>query len=145
MWTEPADLVLAANSARAIAESAVRGGFRVRVLDGFCDQDTRALGPCTRVPMVGWGLDPVQLSAALERLCATGSSPVGLVYGAGLESSSDLLSALPGRVRLLGNAPRFSPSWPIRSDSSPCCSDWRYHTRRPDWTRPRWGMRRPGC
>lgn len=104
MWAEPAELFLAANSARAIAESAVRGGFRVQILDGFCDQDTQGLGSCTRVPMIGWGLDPVQLSAAIERL-AIGPSPVGLVYGAGLESSPDLLSALPEPVQLLGNAP----------------------------------------
>ncbi|HYN77884.1 MAG TPA: ATP-grasp domain-containing protein, partial [Lamprocystis sp. (in: g-proteobacteria)] len=105
MWTEPAELVLTANSARAIAESAVRGGFRVQVLDGFCDQDTRALGPCTLVPMAGWGLDPARLRGAIERLGASGGAPLGLVYGAGLESSPELLSALPGEMRLLGNGP----------------------------------------
>lgn len=102
MWPEPAELLVVANSARAIAESAVRGGFRVHILDGFCDQDTQALGHCVPVPMLGLGLDTDRLRAEIERLAASGPT-LGLVYGAGLESSGDLLSSLPERVQLLGN------------------------------------------
>ncbi|WP_295437902.1 ATP-grasp domain-containing protein [uncultured Thiodictyon sp.] len=108
MSSEPADLLLVAASARAIAESAVRGGFRVRVLDGFCDLDTQALGPCTRVPLVdlgaGWGLEPRRLGAALQEVAAAGSD-LGLVYGSGLESAPEVLTNLPAGLRLLGNDP----------------------------------------
>lgn len=108
MWSEPADLLLVAASARAIAESAVRGGFRVWVLDGFCDLDTQALGPCTRVPLVdlgaGWGLEPRCLRAALRDLAAEGAD-LGLVYGSGLESTPEALTSLPAGLRLLGNDP----------------------------------------
>ena len=106
MWTEPADLLLVATSARALAESAVRGGFRVQILDGFCDQDTRALGPCTRAPLAALsaGLEPTGLRAALREF-GTHGGDCGLVYGAGVESSLAALAALPAGLRLLGNDP----------------------------------------
>ena len=104
----PESLLLVATSARALAESAVRGGFRVRSLDGFCDQDTLALGPCTRLPLLshggGLGLDPAALRTELRGLA--GCAPdLGLVYGSGLESAPQGLSDLPSGVRLLGNDP----------------------------------------
>lgn len=108
---EPRLLIAAANSARAIAESALRGGYAVQVLDGFCDQDTRDLAPCTQVPMAGLGLDAAPILAATERLLERlpGTCPpdagVGLVYGAGFESCPAVLEALARRVRLLGNDP----------------------------------------
>lgn len=115
MQPEPSTLLVVANSARAMAESAVRGGFGVHVLDGFCDQDTRELAPCTLVPLAGPGLDAACLGAEVERLVPAGkdSTPgvasvgeVGLVYGAGLEPCPGLLSHIQHRVRVLGNDPQ---------------------------------------
>lgn len=104
----PAILLLVANSARALAESAVRGGYRVHVLDGFCDCDTQALAPCTPIPLDERGLDAACLESAVERLIGalpTADGPVALVYGAGLESCPALLARLQRHVAVLGNAP----------------------------------------
>lgn len=108
-------LLVVANSARSLAESALRGGYGVHVLDGFCDQDTRDLAPCTLLPMTGPGLDASSLADAVERLVTARTEEVrgaampegelGLVYGAGLEPCPGLLARLQRRVRLLGNDP----------------------------------------
>ncbi len=106
MRPEPRNLLLVGTTARALAESAIRGGFRVHCLDGFCDEDTLALGSCTRMPLLageaGWGLDSAALGSEIRRLAAA-DGDLGLVYGSGLESSPAVLSALPAGVRLLGN------------------------------------------
>lgn len=105
---EPSTLLVVANSARAIAESAVRGGFDVHVLDGFCDEDTREIADCTLVPMEGAGLDAGRLVEEVERLTqAPSSAEVALVYGAGLEPCPRLLAGLQRRVRLMGNDPEI--------------------------------------
>ena len=115
MPPEPSTLLVVANSARSMAESAVRGGYDVHALDGFCDQDTRELVPCILVPMAGPGLDASRLRAEVERLVPAGADAaagaaaggdVGLVYGAGLEPCPGLLSRLQRRVRLMGNDPQ---------------------------------------
>ncbi|WP_170164870.1 ATP-grasp domain-containing protein [Thiocapsa rosea] len=93
-----------ANSARALAESAVRGGYGVRVLDAFCDEDTRALAPCIRIGMLGQGLDPEHLTAEIARLPLLDQG-AGIVFGAGLEASPSVLSGLTGTLRLFGNDP----------------------------------------
>jgi uncharacterized protein len=93
-------LLIVANSARAIAESAARGGYAVEVVDCFCDEDTRALGRCVTVPLRGSGLDRNRLLATLEALALSADA---LVYGAGLEAAPETLDWFSGRMPVLGN------------------------------------------
>ncbi len=104
MSPEPRTLLVVSTSGRAMAESAVRGGYRVTVLDAFCDQDTRSLGRCVPVPMGSQGLDEARVRAEAGRLAASGA-PAGVVYGAGLEHSPETLSWMSERFGLLGNPP----------------------------------------
>jgi uncharacterized protein len=105
MPTEPPTLLVIANSGRAIAQSAVRGGYLVRVIDAFADQDTRDCADCLQVPMQGAGLDLDCLTAALERMLAVESVSAlqGVIYGAGLEGAPPLLSWMSERLPVLGN------------------------------------------
>jgi len=105
MWSEPTDLLIVSNSGRAMAESAARGGYRVTVLDAFCDADTRAVASCITVPMKARGLDPEHLRGETGRLAVLGGG-LGLVYGAGLEHTPDTLAWMAERFRLIGNPPR---------------------------------------
>ncbi len=105
MWSEPTDLLIVSNSGRAMAESAARGGYRVTVVDAFCDADTRAVASCITVPMQARGLDPEHLRGEAGRLAALGGG-LGLVYGAGLEHAPDTLAWMAKRFRLIGNPPR---------------------------------------
>jgi len=102
MRADPSALVIVSSSARALAESAVRGGYAVAVVDGFCDQDTRAVSPCVTVPLRGSGLDEARLRAEVERLTTVGES-YGLVYGAGLEDAPETVDWLAERFPLFGN------------------------------------------
>jgi predicted ATP-grasp superfamily ATP-dependent carboligase len=99
MRPEPPTLLVVGNSGRLIAESAVRGGYAVAVLDGFCDLDTRAIAVfCALVPFDGRGLDPAGLRARAEQMEAG-----RLIYGAGLEQSPATIAWLAERFRLVGN------------------------------------------
>lgn len=108
MPLEPPSLILVANSARAIAQSAARGGYRVLVLDAFADQDTRDCADCHRLPLRGAGLDPEGVRSTLDRLLteqvAAGRDLAGVVYGAGIEADPGFLDWVAERLPLLGNS-----------------------------------------
>jgi predicted ATP-grasp superfamily ATP-dependent carboligase len=104
MRAEPSRLIIVASSGRAMAESAVRGGYSVAVVDGFCDQDTLAVASCAAVRSHFLGIDPDGVRTEVERLAARAWSG-GLVYGAGLERASATLGWLAGRVPVFGNGP----------------------------------------
>jgi predicted ATP-grasp superfamily ATP-dependent carboligase len=96
-------LLILANSGRAMAESAARGGYRVTVLDAFCDQDTLAVANCWPVSQ---GFAHLDVDMFIEEMATLfPKRPCGVVYGAGLEEASPLLSRLSSRCRLFGNAP----------------------------------------
>lgn len=122
MPPEPDTLLVIAASGRAIAQSAVRAGYRVQVVDAFCDQDSRDCGPCIQVPMSGTGLDADALRPCLSRLLAdadrgaAGSGFSGVVYGSGLETSPDILEWLSTRLPLYGNRPDV-----LRMQANPAC------------------------
>jgi predicted ATP-grasp superfamily ATP-dependent carboligase len=103
MSADVGSLLILANSGRAIAESARRGGYRVTVLDGFCDQDTLAVADCWPVTQGFAHLDVDMFVQEMASLMP--EHPCGLVYGAGLEESATLLDRLSGCCRLLGNDP----------------------------------------
>lgn len=95
-------LLICSISARSLAQSAVRGGWRPLVIDVFADQDTRAAATQVRqVPLAGFVFDEQALSSVVETL-----PPSRLIYGAGLESNPDLLTTISSRHRLCGNAPK---------------------------------------
>lgn len=103
MSADSAPLLILANSGRAMAESAVRGGYSVTVLDAYCDQDTLSVADCW--PM-SQGFSELNADAFIEEMRSLfPEHPCGVVYGAGLEGASSLLNALSTHCRLFGNDP----------------------------------------
>jgi predicted ATP-grasp superfamily ATP-dependent carboligase len=103
MSANSTSLLVLASSGRAIAESAYRGGYRVTVLDGFCDQDTRGVADCWPVTQ---GFANLNLDIFTEEIASIiPDYPCNLVYGAGLEEATPLLRRLSRCCHLLGNDP----------------------------------------
>jgi len=103
MSAEHGCLMILANCGRALAESAARGGYRVSVLDAFCDRDTLAVAECWPVSQ---GFSHLDLDIFIDEMASIFPlPPCGIVYGAGLEEAPALLSRLSTRYRLLGNDP----------------------------------------
>lgn len=99
-------VLIAAFSARALAASARRAGYRPLAVDCFGDIDTlKAAEAATCLPArVQVGFTPRPLIAALEELAARSSSPpAGLVLGAGFECNPRLVARLGERFKLIGN------------------------------------------
>lgn len=99
-------ILIAAFSARALAASARRAGYRPLVVDCFGDLDTVALAEASRClpARVQVGFTARPLLAALESLAADAPSPpIGLVLGAGFECNPRLVVKLADRFRLIGN------------------------------------------
>jgi predicted ATP-grasp superfamily ATP-dependent carboligase len=99
-------VLIAALSARALAQSARRAGFVPLVVDAFGDEDTRAAAAASAVlpEAIAGGFRLGPLAAALDRLTAdSGKTPFGLVLGAGFEDRPKLAAALAARYRLLGS------------------------------------------
>jgi predicted ATP-grasp superfamily ATP-dependent carboligase len=98
-------VLIAAFSARALAASARRAGYRPLVVDCFGDTDTVALAEAWRClpARVQVGFTTRPLLAALESLAAEAPSPpIGLVLGAGFECNPRLVAKLGERFRLIG-------------------------------------------
>jgi predicted ATP-grasp superfamily ATP-dependent carboligase len=101
MSAEHNTLLILGNSGRAMAESAVRGGYQVTVVDGFCDQDTLAIADCWPVSQ---GFQQLDLDIFIDEIVSNlPKQACGMVYGAGLEESTELLSRLKQSFPLLGN------------------------------------------
>lgn len=99
-------VLIAAFSARALAASARRAGYRPLVVDCFGDEDTLAAAEAARClpARVQVGFTPRPLLAALESLVAEAASPpIGLVLGAGFECNPRLVARLAQRFALIGN------------------------------------------
>jgi predicted ATP-grasp superfamily ATP-dependent carboligase len=96
-------VLIVALSARALAQAAVRAGYRPVALDLFGDVDTRASAPLSAILpgdlASGFAAEP--LIEAAQRLAPSS----GLVYGAGLERCPELLEQLADRRPLWGNRP----------------------------------------
>ncbi|MGH8120729.1 MAG: ATP-grasp domain-containing protein [Gammaproteobacteria bacterium] len=94
--------LIIAQSGRALAASAARGGFTSHVLDRFADQDTFATAlSCQTVAGDAGGFDVEEL---LEKLACFLRTPLhGVVYGGGLEQHYDVLAYLNRNWKLLGN------------------------------------------
>ncbi len=99
-------LVVAALSARLMAEAAAREGFEVIALDLFGDADTRRaarawmpIGDPARLR-----IDHARTLAALEAAASRGDV-LGWIPGAGFEGDPELLAAGAARLPLIGTAP----------------------------------------
>jgi predicted ATP-grasp superfamily ATP-dependent carboligase len=95
--------LIVAVSGRALAQSAVRGGYRPVVLDLFADRDTRAAAAqCRRVSAAdALRFDPAEVLRAARALAPAAE----LVYGSGFEGRTALLERLSRGRTLYGNAP----------------------------------------
>lgn len=98
-------ILIAAQSGRALAQSARRAGLRPFVADLFGDADTRDLAEGYR-PLpgrFGGRLGGTGVLDALDALAAeAGSCPLGIVLGSGFEGVPDLIARIARRHRLLG-------------------------------------------
>lgn len=105
---DPRPFLIVAASARALAASARKGGYKAAALDYFCDTDLADVTTAReRVAQdAGGGFDADALVSAVERLAPAGSKPAwGLVYGSGFEDRPGLLERLASGRRLFGNSP----------------------------------------
>jgi predicted ATP-grasp superfamily ATP-dependent carboligase len=103
---EGPSLLLAAISARSLAQSARRAGFAPLVADFFADTDTQSAAHACRKLAGGLdrGMRAQPLLRALEALAERAPSPLlGFVYGAGFEDRPELLTSIAKRWPVLGN------------------------------------------
>ena len=97
--TPGSPLAVIAISGRALAQSAVKGGFRVRVLDAFADRDTRDAGPAQCIARDhAIALDPERMLSALGD-----PAERSIVVGSGFERSPQLLDRLANYGTLCAN------------------------------------------
>lgn len=87
-------------STRAMAESAVRAGYKCTTVDYFGDLDQTALVPNLALGDLGLPRCAASLVCAGERISAT-----AVVYGASLENYPGAVTRLASGRELLGNAP----------------------------------------
>ncbi|HWD75128.1 MAG TPA: ATP-grasp domain-containing protein [Solirubrobacteraceae bacterium] len=92
-------VLVAAVSARMLAQLAVADGYEVTGLDRFGDVDLRAIAPGATA----------RSNDALASLAA-GTAADALVYGAGFENRPDLVTRMTGRRELLGTPPELLPA-----------------------------------
>jgi uncharacterized protein len=99
-----AAILIVAISARALASSARRGGYRPLVSDMFGDQDTLNAAHAHRRLLgdLASGIDEQALIPTLEILSEV-HDPLGVVYGTGFEDRPRLLDRLAKHWRVLGN------------------------------------------
>jgi predicted ATP-grasp superfamily ATP-dependent carboligase len=95
-------LLLIAQSARLLAQSAARAGMVAYAIDHFGDVDTcRYAAGCLALAPGDGGFDESELLQAAGQL----APGVPLVYGSGLDTRPDLLEKLAKGRELLGNTP----------------------------------------
>ena len=98
-------LVVAARSARLMAESAAADGYQVIALDTYGDADTRrAAARWIPIGEAGGPIDPVRL---LDALVSLQDEPLllGWVAGSDLDGAPELLARAAERLPLLGTSP----------------------------------------
>ncbi len=101
----PDSILLIAQSARMLAVSARRGGWRPLVLDRFGDLDTRKVAHAWRkVPVDQTELNG-QALIKLAQAMVLQFSLAGWVYGSGLESLPEVVEEISQLCPLLGNGP----------------------------------------
>ena len=99
MTTPRGDLLIVAQSARMLAQSACRGGWSPLVVDLFGDTDTRAFARKSAL------LDSLTLPAVATACKSLAAEPIPLVYGSGLDNHPEWVAALQRDYDLYGNTP----------------------------------------
>lgn len=103
--SEAPTLLIVSLSARALTQSARRGGFRVLAIDCFGDADTHeAAAEVRTIPFDAGGFQVEPLLKQASKLVYR-ESLAGLVCGSGFEERPELLNALAATCRLYGNFP----------------------------------------
>lgn len=97
------DYLIVARSARALAASAKRAGYKVSVADCFADEDTQSLSESVHQLQCdgdGFAIEPlfIHIKDVISRY-----PNAKLVIGSGFESSPDLLDTLAELVPVLGS------------------------------------------
>jgi predicted ATP-grasp superfamily ATP-dependent carboligase len=102
---EPASLLIAAVSGRALAQAARRAGLIPLVTDFFADLDTQqAAHGWRKLSGLKRGFQAKSLLRALDDLAKDAPSPIlGFAYGAGFEDRPELLDLIAARWPVLGN------------------------------------------
>ncbi|HEX6094242.1 MAG TPA: ATP-grasp domain-containing protein [Dongiaceae bacterium] len=93
-------------SGRALAVAAKRAGYRVAAIDLFGDMDMRASADDFAIAEgnLDSGFDADALVATAEKLAPVSSvTPIGFVYGTGLEAQPELIARLSRGRKLYGN------------------------------------------
>ena len=99
------NLLLIAQSARMLAQSAARGGFCCCTIDFFADSDTRRYaGQCIPMTPGADGFDEAALLVTVEDL-AFSDKEFSLIFGSGIDSRPMLVEKLAEKRKLLGNTP----------------------------------------
>lgn len=99
----PSILVIAL-SARMYAEALHLAGFKVTVIDGFADFDTRAVAQSVlMVPIHAKGFDAIALISVIKTLPLERFS--GFLYGSGFEAQPALLNKIACLLPMIGNKP----------------------------------------
>jgi len=99
------NLLLIAQSARMLAQSAARGGFGCCAIDFFADSDTRRYaGQCIPVKPGADGFDETALLVTVEGL-AFSDKEFSVIFGSGIDSRPLLVEKLAEKRKLLGNTP----------------------------------------
>lgn len=97
-------LLLIAQSARMLAQSAARAGFNACTIDYFADADTRRhAARCLALAPREQGFDAAELLQAASRI-APGAP---LIYGSGIDTRPELVEKLEKSHELLGNPPEI--------------------------------------
>ncbi len=105
MYPSTGPVLIVALSGRALARSARAAMIPVTVLDVFCDTDTLVwANTAGRIGDVSGGID-YQRVLELADVLSPPQHCGGLVYGAGFESSPQMLSVLGEGRELFGNGP----------------------------------------
>ncbi len=100
------EYLIVALSARALAQSAARAGYRVHAIDLFGDEDTGSHCASVAVaPPLNGGFDAARLPALVAH-AREEHDIAGVVYGSGFEDRIEVLSWLYSNCPLLGNSPK---------------------------------------
>ena len=95
-------IFIAAISSRPYVKAATEAGFEVIAIDAFADDDTKRLAQTTHLlACEDHQFNAAQLLSLLDGLDLT--HVIGFCYGAGFESTPEILAQVSQRVRLLGN------------------------------------------
>lgn len=102
-------ILVIAQSARDYAKALHLAGFKVMVIDGFADKDTRHIAEeWVKVSLTSDGFIGQEVIAAVKTLQARqalkGDKFIGFIYGSGFEAQPTLLNSIARLLPLIGNS-----------------------------------------